>query len=148
MSGPIPRIGLVIAVMAASTGVLAQNQATPRPPLGPGDSSRQFPQGLQRQAPSVGADSITVSNLGGKPLRFSSWDGASSWKSFELAPGQTIAVTCAKCGDVIPIAFSDGSQNRTVDAKPANNYGLYWDESQSRWDLASIAEIMQRGLTR
>jgi hypothetical protein len=50
--------------VAASTGALAQ---TPRPPLGPGDVSRQFPLGLQQQAPAVASDSITVTNLGDSP---------------------------------------------------------------------------------
>jgi len=139
---------LLVTMALASTGALAQSPV-PRPPLGPGDSSRQFPRGLQQQkAPALASDSIRVSNLGNNTLKFSAWDGAASWRPFELAPGQTVSVTCARCGSTIPIAFNDGSQNRTVDAEPADSYGLYWDAANNRWDFASVSEIMRSKLRR
>ena len=124
-------------IVMTSTEVVAQSK---RPPLGPGISN-QFPDGLQRQAPVVDADSITVSNFGSQRLRFSAWDGASTWRPFDLLPGQTVTVACEKCGDAIPIAFHDGVQNRTTRAKAADRYGLYWDDAQRRWNFAPVTAI-------
>jgi hypothetical protein len=125
--------------LAASTGAFAQ---TPRPSLTPGDVSRQFPLGLQQQAPAVASDSITVTNLGDSLLQLSSWDG-SEWKPFQLSSRQTISISCSKCGNEIPIAFHDGTTNRTTNAQTGTNYGLFWDQTRLRWDFAPLAMIMQ-----
>ena len=140
MMRPIVQIALLI-IIGTSTGAFAQSQPNPRPPLGPGDTTRQFPAGVQRQTGSVGSDSITVSNLGNATLRFSSWDGASNWKSVQLTPGQSVTISCTQCEGEIPIAFHDGAQNQTRTAKTAGNYGLFWDQLQSRWDFAPISVI-------
>jgi hypothetical protein len=133
------QIALLFGV-AASTGAIAQ---TPRPPLGPSDVSRQFPLGLQQQAP-VASDSITVTNLGDSLLQFSSWDGA-EWKPFQISSRKTVSISCAKCGNEIPIAFHDGATNRTMNAQTRTSYGLFWDQTHLRWDFAPLAVIMQRG---
>jgi hypothetical protein len=133
------QIALLFGV-AASTGALAQ---TPRPPLAPGDVSRQLPLGLQQQPPAVASDLITVTNLGDSVLQFSSWDGA-EWKSFQLSSRQAVSISCAKCGNEIPIAFHDGATNRTMNAQTGTNYGLYWDQTHLRWDFAPLAVIRGR----
>jgi hypothetical protein len=143
MSRPAGKILLSIALLAASFETFAQSQPTPRPPLGPGDSFRQFPEGLQHQASPVASDSITVTNLGNVTLKFSAWDGASSWRSYQVAPGESVSISCGKCGSAIPIDFNDGAQNRRTSAKTADAYALYWDKSQNRWDFASIAALVQ-----
>ena len=143
------RVAALIAAMAASTSVCAQSQPTPRPPLGPGDLSRQFPAGVPSQTPVTGPDSITVTNLGNTTLNLSAWDGTSSWKTFQLGSGQTLTISCAQCGNEIPVAFHDGTQTRTISAKTADSYGLFWDPSQSRWDFASTTAIAgSRGQSR
>jgi hypothetical protein len=129
----------LLLCVAASTSAFAQ---APRPPLGPGDVSRQFPQGLQQQAPAP--DSITVTNLGDSLLQLSYWDGA-EWKPFQLSSRQavSISISCSKCGNEIPIAFHDGTSNRTTKAQTGTNYGLFWDQTRLRWDFAPLAVIMQ-----
>jgi hypothetical protein len=138
-----------MAAIAASTSTFAQSQPTPRQPLSPGDLGRQFPAGVQSQAPTAGADSITVTNLGNTTLSFSAWDGTASWKPFQLGSGQTVTISCAQCGSEIPVAFHDGTQTRTISAKTADSYGLFWNFSHSRWDFASTATITgSRGQSR
>ena len=41
---------------------------------------------------------------------------------------------------------SSGAQTRTVNAKTADSYGLFWDSAKGRWDFASTAAI--RGQAR
>jgi hypothetical protein len=140
------RVNYIYALMiclAANTDAFAQAPAQ-RPPLGPGDPLRQFPGGLQRdRMPTVASDTVAVTNFGNQALKFSAWDGTASWRLFELAPGESVSVICSRCGSAIPITFNDGSQNRTVDAKTADNYALYWDAAQNRWDFAMISEIIR-----
>ena len=151
---PTIRIAVLIAAMGASTSLFAESQPTPRQPLGPGDLSRQFPLGLQGQAPTspglsgptAGPDSIAVTNLGNTTLSFSAWDGTASWKPFQLGSGQSVTISCPPCGSEIPVAFHDGAQTRTVNAKTADSYGLFWDSAKGRWDFASTAAI--RGQAR
>jgi hypothetical protein len=100
------RIVLLLGV-AASTEAFAQ---TPRPPLGPCDVSRQFPLGLQQQAPSVASDSIAVTNLGDSALQFSFWDGA-EWKPLQLSSRPNRL---------------NGATNRITKAQTGTSYGLFW----------------------
>lgn len=130
------------SVLAVTSLAWGQSQPTPRPPLAPGDSFRQFPEALQ--TPAIDTNSVAITNFGNVTLRFSAWDGVSSWKQYQVAAGQTLTISCRPCGTAIPISFHDGSQNRTTNLKTANSYGLYWDSSQQRWDLAPAA-IAQRG---
>jgi hypothetical protein len=112
-------------------------------PLGAhGESSQAHPHNPERGAKKSG-DPAGSPEQGTATLQFSSWDGATAWNTFQLAPRQTVTISCARCGDQISIAFHDGTANRTVNAKAADRYGLYWDQSQSRWDFASIAAIMR-----
>jgi hypothetical protein len=142
MIGLIKPIVLMIFA-ATSTSAFAQTAPVPRPPLGPGSGARQFPMGLQQQLPAVDLNSVSVSNLGDSTLQFSSWDG-DGWKPFQVLSRQTVTITCQKCGNEIAIAFHDGTENRTANARTGDNYALFWDQAQLRWDFMPLAVFMQR----
>jgi hypothetical protein len=133
-------ITLTVVVMAGSAKAEAQPQ--PRPSLSPGVSDRSFPSGLRSDV-SVGAKSISVTNVGDATLRFSAWDGASSWQSYTLAPNQTLTISCAKCEEVIPISFHDGTETRGVDARMTERHALYWSGPKGRWDFALFSELVR-----
>lgn len=138
-------VWLVMAATAVNTSASAQSHAQPRPPLSPGAVDRLWPKELGRM-PAHGEKSISVTNIGNVTLKFSAWDGALSWNSYDLTPGQTVTVSCERCADAISIAFNDGTKTRTVSAKTAERYAMYWMKSEQRWDFASFADITQRVL--
>lgn len=138
MRKPIGKLVVCISVIAA-TSVLAQ---TPRPPLEP--SNRQFPEALLNAPRAIDSYSIAVSNLGDKTLAFSTWDGASSWKAAQIAPGQTTVISCSRCSEIVQVSFDDGTKKRTVNANLAGRYFFYWAGSESRWDFVNVSTIIQR----
>jgi len=147
MAGLIPKSVLTIAAIAAGVDAFAQTDPASGPLLG--FQSRQYPGLLERKYPRPNSEAISVTNFGNKPLQLSSWDGVSSWISFQVTAGQTIVIPCSKCQNTIVIALNDGTKMRTLNIRLGESYGLYWDNSQGAWDLALIAEIARdKRLTR
>lgn len=138
MRKPIGKLVVCISVVAA-TSAFAQS---PRPPLEP--SNRQFPEALLNAPEAIDSHSIAVSNLADKTLAFATWDGTSSWKPTQIAPGQTIVVSCSRCSGVVQVSFDDGTTKRIVNANLAGRYLFYWAGSESRWDFVNVTAIIKR----
>ncbi|MEY9363579.1 hypothetical protein ABH994_006300 [Bradyrhizobium yuanmingense] len=138
MKKPIGKLVVCMCVVAA-TSVLAQS---PRPPLEP--SNRQFPKALLTAPRAIDPHSIAVSNLADKTLAFSTWDGASSWKTAQIAPGQTTIISCPRCSEVVQVSFDDGTTKRMVNANLAGQYVFYWAGSEGRWDFVNVSTITTR----
>jgi hypothetical protein len=138
MRRPIGKFVFCISVIVA-TSALAQS---PRPALEP--SNRQFPEALLNSPFAIDSHSIAVSNLADQTLAFSTWDGASSWITAQIASGQTTVISCSRCSGVVQVSFDDGTTKRTMNANLGGRYLFYWAGSESRWDFVNVATIIPR----
>ncbi|MCK1297519.1 hypothetical protein IVB33_30235 [Bradyrhizobium sp. 24] len=134
----------VVSIFPLVSEGIGQSDRLPREPLEPGARARQYPAGLANPA-AIPVNAVTVSNFGDATLAFSASDGKSKWRQFRIAPGETVAVSCADCRESISLAFNDGSSNRVTPISLGKRYALYWLTSANRWDISTFQDLEASG---
>jgi hypothetical protein len=130
------------AVLMSANGV-AGEAPSPRPPLGGAvrdmlPSKDPLTDGREGRGLTIPADRVRIRNAGNQIISLSYWD-AQSWRTLTVAPGENLDVLCPQCGDAIPIAYHNGRENRTVQARPGKLYTISWSAQLGVWTLASTS---------
>jgi hypothetical protein len=143
-------------VLALGNVAVAGEPPLPRPPIGPRTlemrgSDRELdmrplmvpqPEPPRFSAPislPVPDDRIRVFNIGNKQLHISYWDGQSAWQNVAVDAGQTTEVACSKCAGTVNVAFHNGKENVSAEAKVGNTYYLSWSGRTGTWIFSASA---------